>query len=359
MPICTSCTRAVPYLYTVYASADNLRLEKCPNARCGAFADPYVEHGALTLLLDLVLLKLGVYRHLLYNRGTPPRRLAGASASSSVTGESGAVAGENAGENAGAGANVEEKGNVDVDAVDEGAHTAAAKETARWALLAELGATLVLVDAFIRYTYLHIHPDAGADAIPARWTKYAALAFMRVLLGTTAETLAFHGGITVTCVALMSLLDFVHVRFPPQSPSTSSIRHEFRLSLISFSLFYSSITKLFLLFLLTIWLPAPPSYTPLPPWVPFGSDFLAGTMIERVVSLLDDTALDRAWVVRNVLGGMCAGFGLRVILDIHPVFSTIIILSGWAAKTAVATLLSAWVGGSQRSGEAWLAYSIP
>ena len=102
-------------------------------------------------------------------------------------------------------------------------------------------------------------------------------------------------------------------------------------------------------------------------------------MIERAVSLLDDAHLDRAWVVRNVLGGMCAGFGLRgalllisplyqisqltrelkVILDIHPIFSTIIILSGWAAKTAVATLLSAWVGGSQQSGEAWLAYSIP
>lgn len=28
-------------------------------------------------MLDLVLLKLGVYRHLIYNRGTPPRRLKG------------------------------------------------------------------------------------------------------------------------------------------------------------------------------------------------------------------------------------------------------------------------------------------
>lgn len=80
-------------------------------------------------------------------------------------------------------------------------------------------------------------------------------------------------------------------------------------------------------------------------------------MTERAVSLLDDAVLDRAWVVSNVLGGMCAGFGLRgarisaflldrvslqrtiVILNIHPIFSTIIILSGWAAKT-----LSAWVG---------------
>jgi len=36
--------------------------------------DPYVEHDTLTLLLDLILLKQGVYRHLLYNRGSAPRR---------------------------------------------------------------------------------------------------------------------------------------------------------------------------------------------------------------------------------------------------------------------------------------------
>ena len=36
--------------------------------------DPYVEYDTLTLLLDLILLKQGVYRHLLYNRGSKPRR---------------------------------------------------------------------------------------------------------------------------------------------------------------------------------------------------------------------------------------------------------------------------------------------
>lgn len=48
-----------------------------------------------------------------------------------------------------------------------------------------------------------------------------------------------------------------------------------------------------------------------------------------------------------------------VILDIHPFFTTLIILSGWFAKNAVATIVSGWVGGSTRAGEAWLAYSIP
>jgi hypothetical protein len=36
-------------------------------------ADPYVEHDTLTLLIDLILLKRGVYRHLLYNRGSQAR----------------------------------------------------------------------------------------------------------------------------------------------------------------------------------------------------------------------------------------------------------------------------------------------
>jgi len=52
----------------------------CPHvhteqASCHAFSDPYVEHDDLTILLDLILLKLGVFRHLLFNRGASPRRI--------------------------------------------------------------------------------------------------------------------------------------------------------------------------------------------------------------------------------------------------------------------------------------------
>jgi hypothetical protein len=105
-------------------------------------------------------------------------------------------------------------------------------------------------------------------------------------------------------------------------------------------------------------------------------------LLTQVLEILDDDKLDREWIVRNVLGGMSAGFGLRgkfnrlnivshnlrtiaifllhvVILDIHPLFTTIMILAGWVAKTTVATLVSRWVGGNDsRTGEAWLAYSI-
>lgn len=162
--------------------------------------------------------------------------------------------------------------------------------------------------------------------------------------------------------------------------------------MISLSLFYSSLTKLFLLLLLTIWLPtststAPQPKNPLPEWTKrLQWAHNNNNLLTYLLEILDDDKLDREWIVRNALGGMSAGFGLRggfiylnivihiiheasflsvfallaVILGIHPLFTTIMILVGWIAKTAAAMLVSRWVGGNDsRTGEAWLAYSIP
>ncbi len=89
------------------------------------------------VLLDLVLLKLGVYRHLLYNRGAPPRRLAGATSAPIGTG-AGAI-GE---DDDGAGATTKKKGEGNggpgAGAVDEDAHAAAVKETVRHSLIGRL-----------------------------------------------------------------------------------------------------------------------------------------------------------------------------------------------------------------------------
>lgn len=38
---------------------------------------------------------------------------------------------------------------------------------------------------------------------------------------------------------------------------------------------------------------------------------LTHPLVVRALELLDEDKLDREWVVRNVLGGMAAGFGLR------------------------------------------------
>ncbi|KAF6759825.1 Arv1-like family-domain-containing protein [Ephemerocybe angulata] len=325
MPICTSCTSATEYLYTTYESEYNLRLEQCSN--CKAFVDPYVEFDTLNLFIDLILLKRGVYRHLLYNRGTEPRRL---------------------------GKLQEEKSQKEATY----GSTGDGREKRRWVLIGKLGSGLIFLDAFIRWSYLN--PTSSGD--PVIWTADMLNAFGLVLVGTAAETLAFHVGIMLACYLVLKLIDIFHKWRVPTHPM-SPVRQEFRLSLIPLTLFYSSLTKYFLLLLLTIWLPASSSRTPatpqpLPTWTEHV--FPGNEVVQAAFRMLDDDKLDREWVVRNVLGGMSAGFGLRVILDdVQPIFTTLIIVFGWAAKTLVAQTVSNWIGVDEKLKEAWLAYSIP
>lgn len=128
--------------------------------------------------------------------------------------------------------------------------------------------------------------------------------------------------------------------------------------------------------MLTIWRPSAskPGGSPYY-WDP---SYYSSSLVTRALEIWDEDKLDREWVVRNVLGGMATGFGLRglswatsfsictslnnslaVVLDCHPVFTTIVILIGWLAKTVVAGLLKNWVGGDEHNGEKWMAYSIP
>ena len=55
---------------------------------------------------------------------------------------------------------------------------------------------------------------------------------------------------------------------------------------------------------------------------------------------------------------------MKVVLDCHPILTTMIIITGWLVKTAVANLVSGWVGmglgvDDKAAEEMWLAYSIP
>ena len=76
---------------------------------------------------------------------------------------------------------------------------------------------------------------------------------------------------------------------------------------------------------------------------------MSHSITQQALEILDDDKLDREWIVRNVLGGLSAGFGLRgwfysialcvcacisdtclsvVVLDIPPPLTTVIILVG-------------------------------
>ncbi|KAK0193365.1 Arv1-like family-domain-containing protein [Armillaria mellea] len=346
MPICTTCTRWTSHLHTVYESAYNLRLEQCSN--CLAFADPYIEHDDLTLLIDLILLKRGVYRHLLFNRGAEPRRATETS-------------------------------------FKDGSDRRIAGEKSRWLLILRLGGTLTFVDActslfpaistplhgffshsMVSFEYVlcfsqtqtstHDFEDPSQSAHLSPWSGNTIFNFSRTFIGCFAETMAFHCGVIAACSVTLKMITLVGKwRRGQNALPESDIRREFRqvdYSLIPLTLFYSSFTKLFLLFLLTIWRPS--QSEPLDPVATWNTPKLS-----NFLDILDNNQVDREWIVRNVLGGMSAGFGLRVILDCHHVFTMLIILSGWVVKTAMAAMVSKWVGGDDTSGEAWLAYSIP
>jgi len=178
--------------------------------------------------------------------------------------------------------------------------------------------------------------------------------FFRVFVGCVIETLAFHGGVTVASWAVLILLNKWSPDFKP------STREYLRLKLhIPLVLFYSSLTKLFLLSLLSIWQQSSdyprPTDTITKPAVP---DFIANIpWASSLYTIFDEDVLDREWIVRNLLGGMAAGFGLRVALDCHPFVTTLIVVAGWSAKTSAAFALRQWVGGAN-SGR-WKLYSIP
>ncbi|GAA5906884.1 hypothetical protein JCM5296_005556 [Sporobolomyces johnsonii] len=71
---CTKCCSPVSSLYMTYFIPSNTSLLQCP--KCGHLADIYTSFPFPVLLLDLLLLKQAVYRHLLRNRGgsTPQER---------------------------------------------------------------------------------------------------------------------------------------------------------------------------------------------------------------------------------------------------------------------------------------------
>lgn len=62
--ICIECSRAVDSLYTVYSNK-HIQLTDCPD--CKDVVDRYVEFDNVILFIDLLLLKPGAYRHLVYN----------------------------------------------------------------------------------------------------------------------------------------------------------------------------------------------------------------------------------------------------------------------------------------------------
>ncbi|KAG8934079.1 hypothetical protein FRC01_005240 [Tulasnella sp. 417] len=313
MPICTSCTTPVPYLYTLYESAYNLRLEQCPN--CHAFADPYVEHDPLILVLDLILLKRDVFRHLIYNRGSEPRKLTDNSR----------------------------------DFPKPEAPPIADKVL--WSRIGRLGTGLLFVDSVIRWMRLSpIMVDVSKDG-----SHSPIRALAHVFLYCLGETVAFHLGILSAAAILVPLAQFITKWKRKNTQGGPQVANQFRLPHIPLALLYASLTKFFLLFLLSIWpaMQSVPSSLKVPPYL---ADY---PLMVYVWNMFNDLILDREWLVRNLLGGMAAGFGLRVVLDAHPFIITGVIIAGWVSTSAYVHLVDDVLGLAPAQMASWTRYSIP
>ncbi|KAI9512087.1 hypothetical protein F5148DRAFT_126833 [Russula earlei] len=229
----------------------------------------------------------------------------------------------------------------------------ARERTRRW-LLVRVGAGVVLVDSFVRWSRLQ--SGLSSSLMTTGNDREAAVAFLRIMLGCFVETASFHGGITLASILVLTGHDRVARRKHANSP-LSTIRQQLRYSHISLCLFYSSLTKFLLLVVLSIWEPqvhrrdVPNNHQ---------REYAYKMSLESPFwHFLDDDILDRTWLVRNMLGGMSTGFGLRVVLDCHPFFTSLVILSGCLIKTVVVGLVREFVGPGNDVDETWLAYSIP
>lgn len=226
--------------------------------------------------------------------------------------------------------------------------------------------------------WMHFNAPHLTDSTTGTSTGRVSAA--RILAGCLAETLGFHLGVLASSAAVLVPLRWYQARSQSTTnPSVEDKRQaerreqmhvsgtqaEFRYSLIPLTLLYSSLTKLFLLFLLSIWRPASSSATQAAfqistsaPGANLSTPSILGlAYLDTALRFLDDEFLGRDWVVRNGLGGLSAGFGLRVVLSLHPLLTSLIIFAGWVSKTAVVRLVGRWVGGGAEA--VWLAYSIP
>ena len=110
--------------------------------------------------------------------------------------------------------------------------------------------------------------------------------------------------------------------------------------MISLTLFYTTLLPLILQLVLSIWYTyeAPDADTRrFDLWHASGlAGLVSDDMAESLCTFVNETAsmwqrTDRIWGGTKLLGGMSAGFGLRVILPTKPWETTAIVLAGWGS----------------------------
>ncbi|WVR08038.1 hypothetical protein IAU60_005082 [Kwoniella sp. DSM 27419] len=298
MPVCTECAHPAEHVYTTYKTKSNIRLGVCP--RCDRFLDPLIEHPDLVLLLDLVLLKPQVFLHLLFNRGSPP-----------------------------------------FDASRGGLPPLPDRQARRRVSITDNIIKLGLI-SLVAETAVRLLPvlTSGSGRVPAR---SVTITMTVVLLESVAQHVITLG------LALIALRAKQWYPYNPTLPSKDGRQVDFLPSLIPLTILYTSILPLLLQLILSLWYTPPTSiHEPLPS-ITSPASFLSSLPFHRLIPaplLQIETALahawlrsDRIWAGTKLLGGMSAGFGLRVLLPTRPWETTGIVLAGWAGAACVAMIL--------------------
>lgn len=119
--------------------------------------------------------------------------------------------------------------------------------------------------------------------------------------------------------------------------------------MISLTLLYATLMPLVLQLVLGIWYTSPEPLHPASEWDLATTFYLSGMLPEAIREALAGwlAALsvawyrsDQIWIGTKLLGGMSAGFGLRVILPTRPLETTAIVLAGWLAADAANRMIS-------------------
>ncbi|GHJ88754.1 hypothetical protein NliqN6_5156 [Naganishia liquefaciens] len=392
MPICVHCNGLVPYVYTVYSSKDNVRLAVCE--QCHLFADPLIEHPLVLLLIDLILLKPRVYRHLVFNRGSQPFN---AGKKNPLT--RGSMAGE--------GSNVKEKlDNSEFE--DEQTRVTAMnhdRHEITWRSIFLLAAITMSIEILVLYSTMSSSLSDNVRLFPLSATQKRlwASSSVIVVLSTAAQHLtstAISAGFLKLSNArwLLTSSDTLKVLTSTKATKGSSAQNGengqgfqddatdpvtangkiydgrgiyFTLPMISLTLFFSSLLPCLLHVCLFIWSAnidgKEDSSGNTNVWTNNGPPnsklvHLMGMQLSRLgtylhptltqdfrhswhsmTSILKREGIDEMWIVVRLLAGMSSGFGLRVVLPGPPWHASTAVLGGWLIKTAIQTGIHAYL----------------
>jgi len=290
MPICVHCSTPTQALYVSYGP-QHLICTKCK--ACGAFADPYVEHEAIIVIIDLILVKPRAYRHLLFNRKD--------------------VFSQNENEN-------------------KGKSTSDATKRHAWFQLARHFLALLMVDAYLRWFYLcRDHNTSLQESISGDLsTRLLVLwSYFNILRSTCTTMLTLHTIVLVLATSYHRIVRWIAQR---QSSSSKCKIDEnelqrFKMHLIPNALLLSSLTPTFLLCLLLLWQPL--SHSP-------------EDQKQQGEWQWNEASID--WAIRSLVSGLSAGVGLGVVLPLQrtkvgALMATLILMIGWYVQFIVSQKL--------------------